>query len=206
MKILNFIREYRRKRARKKYFEGLTPYTELSDASVYDGAFYVDLRKPKTGHNYMKTGKECVLAGRYIFETESGNVTIGDRVYIGGSTFISRTGITIEDDVIISWGCTFYDHNSHSIYWEDRKDDTIRDYRLRTGGDPKENAKDWSKVASKPIRICKKAWIGMNVTVLKGVTIGEGAVVGAGSVVTKDVPPYTVVGGNPAVVVKEIPH
>jgi len=46
-------------------------------------------------------------------------------------------------------------------------------------------------------------WIGTRVTILSGVTVGEGAVIAAGSVVTKDVPPYTVVGGNPAKVLKE---
>ena len=55
-----------------------------------------------------------------------------------------------------------------------------------------------------PIRIADKAWLGMNVTVLKGVTIGEGAVVAAGSIVTKDVPPWTLVAGNPARVIKEL--
>ena len=49
-------------------------------------------------------------------------------------------------------------------------------------------------------------WIGFDVTILKGVTIGEGAVIGAKSVVTKDVEPWTVVAGNPAVVVKYLPE
>ncbi|MCB0501084.1 MAG: hypothetical protein KDD32_00210 [Bacteroidetes bacterium] len=49
-----------------------------------------------------------------------------------------------------------------------------------------------------------KAWIGFNVIILKGVTIGEGAVVGAGSVVTKDVPDYTIVVGNPAKLIKKL--
>ena len=48
------------------------------------------------------------------------------------------------------------------------------------------------------------AWIGMNVLILKGVTIGQGAIVGAGSVVTRDVPEWTVVAGNPAKVVKRL--
>ena len=164
----------------------------------------MELRQPKKGHKYLTTGKESILHGRYIFETEEGSISIGNRVYIGGSTLISRSNITIEDDVTISWGCTIYDHNSHPVSWKDRSQDTIREYRLRKGIDPSENQKDWSKVISKPIHICEKAWIGMNVIVLKGVTIGEGAVVGAGSVVTRDVPPYTVVGGNPATVLKKL--
>lgn len=47
------------------------------------------------------------------------------------------------------------------------------------------------------------AWIGMNAMIMPGVTIGEGAIVAAGSVVAKDVPPYTIVGGNPAKEIKK---
>lgn len=49
-----------------------------------------------------------------------------------------------------------------------------------------------------------RAWIGINSTILPGVTIGYGSIVGANSLVTKDVPPMTVVGGNPAKVIKRI--
>jgi len=47
------------------------------------------------------------------------------------------------------------------------------------------------------------AWIGMNAMIMPGVTIGEGAIIAAGSIVTKDIPPYTIVGGNPARIIKE---
>ena len=56
----------------------------------------------------------------------------------------------------------------------------------------------------RPIVIEDKAWIGINSTILPGVRIGYGAIVGAGSVVTKDVPPMTVVAGNPAKFIKKI--
>lgn len=54
----------------------------------------------------------------------------------------------------------------------------------------------------KRISIGNDVWIGMNSCILQGITIGDGAVIGAGSVVTKDVPPYAVVAGNPAEVIK----
>ena len=51
---------------------------------------------------------------------------------------------------------------------------------------------------AKPVVICRGAWVGASSTILHGVTIGQGAVIGAGSVVTKDVPDYAIVAGNPA--------
>ena len=60
---------------------------------------------------------------------------------------------------------------------------------------------DWKVV---PTVIKKGASIGSNATILCGVTVGEGAIVGAGSVVTKDVPPRTIVAGNPAKVIRKI--
>ena len=63
---------------------------------------------------------------------------------------------------------------------------------------------NWDQVNSKPIFIKKNAWIGMRSIILKGVTVGEGSIVAAGSVVTKDVPDYTLVAGNPAVIKKKL--
>ena len=59
------------------------------------------------------------------------------------------------------------------------------------------------ELATKPISIGANAWVAGWSIVLPGVTIGEGAVVGTGSVVTKDVEPWTVVGGNPAKFIKK---
>lgn len=199
-----FIRRVCRVLRKWKTRKRIEPFVHLSPNSYYGDSFYVDLRNPTNGQVYLRTGEHCVLDGSYIFETQAGEIEIGDRVHIGSSTFISINGIKIDDDVTIAWDCLIYDHNSHSVNWQERKFDTQREYQSYCDGLSLIANKDWSVVKSSPIHICSKVWIGARVIILKGVTIGEGAIVGAGSVVTKDVPPWTVVAGNPAQVVKKV--
>ncbi len=117
---------------------------------------------------------------------------------------IASNEIIIDDDVTIAWSCLIYDHNSHSVNWAERMHDTEQEYSdIRSGLNPIHN-KNWSVVKSAPIHICSKAWIGVDCKILKGVTIGEGAIVGAGSVVTHDVEAWTVVGGNPAQILRRL--
>ena len=150
---------------------------------------------------YFIVGENSVINGTFIFENENGKVIIGANTYIGASLFISINEIEIGNEVMISWGCTIIDNNSHPVLWEDRKKDiTDRNKGIEEGNIAK--YKDWSKVISKKIQIKDKAWIGINSIILKGVTIGEGSVVSAGSVVTENVPDFTVVGGNPARIIK----
>lgn len=175
-------------------------------SSILTESFNLCLDNPETGKKYLTIGEDCIISGNFIFESTEGQVKIGNHSYIGGSTFISRSQITIGENVTIAWGCTIYDHDSHSLDYRLRRkdiDDELRD--IRAGVSFIKN-KDWSCVSSKPIAIKNDAWIGMNCIILKGVTIGEGAIVGAGSVVTKNVPPWTLAAGNPARVIKELPH
>lgn len=166
----------------------------------------MDLRKPKKDKIYVTIGDDCMIRGNMIFESEEGEVTIGDNVFIGGSTIICRSAITLGNNIFIAWGCYLYDHDSHSADYLQRRKDIRQQLDDHRSGKPNFiYSKDWSVVNSKPIVIKDDVWIGMHVTVLKGVTIGEGAIVGAGSVVTKDVAPWTVVAGNPAKVIKELP-
>lgn len=142
-------------------------------------------------------GNDCLVQGTLVTETMTSLVSIGNNVFVGGSTIIDCVqSIAIADDVLISYGCVISDSDNHSVRYSIRKKD-LADWRNGNGH-------DWDTTITKPVIICKGVWIGTNTIILKGVTIGEGAVIGAGSVVTKDVPPYTVVAGNPAKVIREL--
>lgn len=113
------------------------------------------------------------------------NATIGKRCKISSHTFICE-GVTIEDNVFLGHNVTFVN-------------DTYPRATTVNGG--LQTEKDW-KVERTVVK--KGASIGSGVTILANVVIGEGALVGAGSVVTKDVPPYGVVVGNPARLVRTL--
>ena len=178
-------------------------YYEINSSTILSNSFFIELRKPES-RVYLQISKDCIIGGKFIFESSKGNISIGEHSYIGNSTFISRSKIEIGCNVTIAWGCTVYDHDSHSLNFAARRQDITDELNdIRSGHNFIEH-KNWDVVNSKPIKICDDAWIGMNVTILKGVTIGEGAIVGACSVVTKDVPAWTVVAGNPAKIIKTL--
>jgi acetyltransferase-like isoleucine patch superfamily enzyme len=93
------------------------------------------------------------------------------------------------------------DNNAHSLVSKERQND-VKDWARGINEGNVGKYKDWSNVKSGKITIKDAAWIGFNCIILKGVTIGKGAVVGSGSVVTKDVPDYNVVAGNPATFIR----
>lgn len=152
----------------------------------------------------IKLGKESTFFCKFILEKPNAVIQIGDNVYIGASNIYCASNIFIGNNVLISWGVKIYDHNSHSLTPEDR----IHDIRLagnnvRNGHSLTLN-KNWNNVATEPIYIMDNVWIGMDATILKGITIGENSIIAAGSIVTKDVEPNTIVGGNPATIIKKL--
>lgn len=140
-------------------------------------------------------GNDSTCSAKIVFDRPTAVITIGERTFVGASLLVSAIGIDVGNDVLISWNVTIVDHNSHSIEFSNRKNDVI---------DWKTGYRDWSMVVQQKVVIHDKAWIGFGAIILKGVTIGEGAIIAAGSVVTRDVPPWTIVGGNPAKVIKEV--
>lgn len=139
-------------------------------------------------------GQGSVVEGGVAFERAGAEVRIGARSFVNAQLAAAEL-ITIGDDVLVAWGVTIVDHDSHSLVFSKRKDDVS----LWARGE-----KRWEHVPVALVTVGDKAWIGLNAIILKGVTIGEGAVVGAGAVVTKDVAAWTVVGGNPARVIRTL--
>ena len=113
------------------------------------------------------------------------NVTVGKNCKVSSHSFICE-GVIIEDNVFIGHGVTFINDSYPRA--------TAADGQLQT-------EKDW-KVEKTLVK--KGASIGSGSTVLSNVVIGENAIIGAGSVVTREVPPNTIVAGNPAKVLRSI--
>jgi acetyltransferase-like isoleucine patch superfamily enzyme len=103
--------------------------------------------------------------------------------------------------VFVNQNCTFYDLGGLHI-----ADDVMigPNVSLITSGHPLDPATRRACVTARPITIERNVWIAAGATIIGGVTVGENSVVAAGSVVTKDVPPNTLVGGNPARVIRSI--
>lgn len=200
LKIIEYLKHIKR----NKTIESNKRFIQKGKSHLFEN-FVLNISKPIEKKIYLKVGDDSILNCNITFESETGEVIVGDRCFIGASHVICKSNVEFGDNVFVAWGTYFYDHDSHSIDYRERENDIItqlQDYRA--GRNFIEN-KNWAVVNSKPIKVCSNAWIGMNCIILKGVTIGNGAIVGAGSVVTKDVAPWTIVGGNPAKLIKEIP-
>jgi acetyltransferase-like isoleucine patch superfamily enzyme len=115
------------------------------------------------------------------------NARVGNRCKISSHTFICE-GVEIEDNVFVGHSVTFINDSYPRA--------TTAEGELQTEA-------DWKVEVT---RVCSGASIGSGSTILSNVTIGENAIVGAGSVVTKNVPPNTIVAGNPAKFLRFVEH
>lgn len=131
---------------------------------------------------FGKVGENCYIEP--TFRCDYGyNITAGDNLYLNfDCIFLDIAPIQIGNNCFVGPRVCIYTVN-HPL-------DVIRRNQMLEYG--------------KPVIIGDNVWIGGSAVINGGVTIGEGAVIASGSIVTKDVPPFTVVGGNPARVIKQI--
>lgn len=182
--MLKLISRWRR----KNY--GLAP-----TAVLYDTARIINnLPDPSA----IDIGAHSHIKGELLTFGHGGQISIGEYCYVGEHCHIwSARNILIGNRVLIAHNVNIFDNATHPLGADERH----RQFKSIISG------KHPSKLdlLEEPVTISDDVWVGCMSIILKGVTIGQGAVIGAGSVVTKDVPPYTVVAGNPAGVIREIP-
>lgn len=139
-------------------------------------------------------GDNVTINGELSCSTR-GRISIGDNTIIHHGTFIAAdNSISIGKCCLIARDVLIQDNNSHPIDPAKRLAQAL-DYRGHTDTYESENG---------PIVLEDCVWVGTRSIILKNVTIGSGSIIAAGSVVTKDVPPMSIVAGNPARVVKNI--
>jgi acetyltransferase-like isoleucine patch superfamily enzyme len=114
-------------------------------------------------------------------------VYIGNGVKMSGASICAAKSIKIDDNVLIGANAVIADTDFHAI-----------DSNKRNAKTPYE---DLENAAAKPVEIESDVFVGGNSAILKGVHVGKGAVIGFGSVVTKNIPAYTIVAGNPAKII-----
>jgi acetyltransferase-like isoleucine patch superfamily enzyme len=124
-------------------------------------------------------------------------IRVGDYALVHGARIICDAEVDIGDYALISWNVVLMDTYRVPLEPGERRHELEQAAR-RT---PRVLA---AAAPARPVRVGRNVWIGFESCVLPGVTIGEGAVVGARSVVVEDVPPYTVVAGNPARVIRRL--
>lgn len=166
------------------------------DIKLLSGARCINTGKPSN----VRIANHCFI-GCIIIAKFGGKVSIGENTYIGGSTSIyCKDRVQIGKNVIIANNSMIMDNNNHPVSPEMRLKMSACDNYIT------DKLWSWEYATSAPVIIEDNVWIGRDVRIMKGVTVGRGSIVALGSIVTKDVPPYSVVAGNPAVVVKTLPE
>lgn len=142
----------------------------------------------------IRIGDYCHIKGELLLFGHDGQIELGDYCFVGLNTFIwSAKNIKIGNRVLISHNCNIFDNDTHPLDPDERHRQFVE---IITRGHPRK-----IDLPSAEVNIADDVLIAANSTILKGVQIGRGAIIGAGSVVTKSVPPFTIVAGNPAVVI-----
>lgn len=174
------------------WFPGTIPdNVHLGDSAYIQTSYSFQLfrsRHPQA----IELGKAASIYLGVMFDLgPAAQVKIGAFSLLNGARIIVDRQIVIGDHCLISWNVVLMDTYRYS-------------FEIATRRKQLEHGRVDESGAARPIHISNNVWIGFDTCILPGVRIGEGSVVGARSVVTDDVPPMTVVAGNPARVIRTL--
>jgi acetyltransferase-like isoleucine patch superfamily enzyme len=166
--------------ARRRLRKGRLHFPYLTEMlSQIPFAFGWKLRRAAYARILPQMGRDVVLHHGVTIEDE--RTTFGEDIWISVGTYIDYA--IIEDHVLVGQNVVILSGKNHH-------DIQRIDIPIKLQGNPRKD----------PVKIGRGAWIGANATVMA--EVGHDAIVGAGSVVTKPVPPFAVVAGNPAKILK----
>lgn len=184
----------------------ITHVSAVVTSALYYTPMFKTYLQSKPQNLYLYSGMPQILGNLAI--TVGNNVRIsGVSTFCGRSAAVEKPVLIIGNNVDIGW------QNSISVGTLVELKDNVRlagrvylagfpghpiDAKQRREGLPETDEQ------AKPIVLEADVWVGTGAIILGGVTVGEGSIVGAGAVVTKSVPPFSIVAGNPAKVVKKI--
>jgi acetyltransferase-like isoleucine patch superfamily enzyme len=180
------------------WYEGRVPdNVQVDDTAYIETTFsFRFFRSQRTPGVEYGRGASTYL-GTMFDVGPNGRVVLGEFALVHGARIICDSEITIGDHALISWNVVLMDTyripTDPGGRREELKQVPQRAWRIAT-----------ADVPARPVHIGHAVWIGFESCVLPGVTIGEGSIVGARSVVTQDVPPFTIVAGNPARIVRSL--
>ena len=173
------------------WYPGTIPQNVLIHESAYTSSSYAFTRCYSNRRIGVQIGRGASLCEAAVFDVgPQGVVTLGEFSLVNAARIICDAAVEIGDYTLVSWHAVLMDSYRVPL-------DPLQRALMLQGDDAR-------VIPPKPIRIGRACWIGFEACVLPGVTIGEGSIVGARAVVTSDVPPFAVVAGNPARVIRRL--
>ena len=178
------------------WFDGVVPdNVVLEEGSYLETAHSVSRLRSRAAIGLRLRTGAAAYTGTLFDVGPEGTVDVGRYVLLNSVRILCDGPLEIGDHALLSWGVLLMDSYREPLGFAARH----RRHQERTAGRPPS-----FRPQVRPIRIGANTWIGFDSCILPGVTVGEGSIVGARSVVTESVPPYCVVAGNPARLVRQL--
>jgi acetyltransferase-like isoleucine patch superfamily enzyme len=174
-----------------KWMDGTLPTNVILGANTIIRGDFAFKRFYSNLERGLVLGQHCTMDGVHFSFGQNARVAIGDYCYFSNAVLLCELDLKIGNYVIMGWNSTIADTDFHPISPAQRIADAIACSPL--GKDRKR-----PPIAAKAVVIEDDVWIGPGATILKGVRIGAGSFIEPGALVTKDVPPRSLVAGNPA--------
>ena len=192
--MLSKLVQKQARRLLKRYQRFRIAYFKLVSCAKFDSSVVLNQPVYCVGPGHVTVGAETMLgyypsphyySGYCHFDTRTpeANIHLGERLGVNNNlTIISEgPGVWVGSDTLIGTNVQIVDSDFHGLAPNKR-----------------------AEPERAPVHIGENCFLGSNVIVLKGVTLGDHCVVGAGSVVTKSFPPYSLIGGNPAKLIRRL--